>query len=182
MGLNSIGLNYGDTVFCYNENLNDFINFSVQFTNRNKDSFDKFIYVSPASKNNKYDLLKAFPDELFLSNFQESFSSQQRTAFMAINRAKRLAEMDLNVCLLIQDILEVVTLDNNNPNGELSISKYILSSAKNMEKGSLTIMCGFKDIGFPYLRHKINTTFALLETCGLKITSKGVDVDNSYRR
>lgn len=180
--LNQIGIIYGDIVFAHNEKLDDFINFSSQFANKNKESFDKFIYLSPASKEIKYDLLRSFPDELYLSSFQVSFSSQQRTSFMAINRAKRLAEMGQNVCMFIQDILELVALDNNSPNGELIVSKDFLSSAKCVEKGSLTIVCGFKNIGFPYMRHKINSTFALIEDCGLCITSKGIDVSNSYRR
>lgn len=164
--------NYGDTVFGYNQNVNDFVRFAVQFSTKNKESFDKFIYLSPVSKGDKYDLLRNFPDELYVSTFQDTFSNQQRSAFMAINRAKRLAESGQNVCLIIQDVLEISALDNNNPNGELQISKEILSSAKNMSVGSLTIICGFKEITLPYMRHKINTTFAPLETCGIQIDGK----------
>lgn len=178
---NGIELNYGDTIFCHIDNLDDFINFSVKFANTNKLLYDKFIFVSPASRVERYDLLKSFPDELYISSFLSNLSNQKRTAFMALNRAKRLAEMGKNVCLFISDILEIVTFDSNNPYGELQISKDILSCAKNLENGSLTIMCGFKNSGLSLLQHKIDTTFALLETCGLKITNKGIDLNNSYR-
>ena len=174
--LNSLNIKYGDTIFGYNENVNDFANFSVQLAVNNNEAFDKFIYLAPMSKPDKFDLLRVFPDELYFSGFQESFSSQQRTAFMAINRAKRLAEKGDNVCLIIQDILEICSLDNNSPDGDLKISKEILSSSKNMQNGSLTIICGFKEITLPYMRHKISTTFASLETHGIKITNKGLKI------
>jgi len=172
--LNTLNIKYGDTIFGYNENINDFVYFATQFATNNRESFDKYIYLSPVSKLDKYDLLRSFPDEVYLSSFQESFSNQQRTAFMAINRARRLAEMGKNVCLIVQDIIEIASLDNNNTNGELQIAKDILSSTKNMEQGSITIICGFKEITLPYMRHKINTTFAPLETVGVEITSKGI--------
>lgn len=179
--LNQLGLYYGDTIYCYNNRVQNFINFAVDFAVKNKSLFDKIIYLSPVALDDEQELLKSFPDELYLSNFNENFSCQQRTIFMAVSRAKRLAELGQNVCLIIQDILGLVHLDNSN-NGDLPITKDILSCAKNLESGSLTIMCGYCDIKFPYLRAKVNNTFPLLESCGLTIQSYGVDIENSYRR
>lgn len=180
--LNQIGLKYGDTIFAYNNSIEDFANFVVKFASDNKDVFDNMIYLSSSNREDKYDILKGFPDELFIASYQESFSNQQRTSFMAINRAKRLVENEKNVCLFIQDILELVSLDNRNNTGELPVSKGIIGCAKNFEKGSLTIVCGFRPVMFPFMKQKIYTTFPILETCGLQITSKGVDIENSYRR
>ena len=179
--LNQIGLKYGDTIFAYNNSLDDFTNFVVKFANDNKKVFDNMIYLSSSNREDKYDILKGFPDEVFISDYQESFANQQRISFMAINRAKRLVELGKNVCLYIQDILELVSLDNRNNTGELPISKSIIGSAKNFKNGSLTIVCGFRPVLFPFMKQKIYTTFPILETCGLQITSKGVDILNSYR-
>lgn len=167
--LSSISVSYGDTIFVHNDSVINFVNFAVKMAIDNSHCFDKYVYLSPVSKGDKFHLLRQFPDELYLATFTDSFSTQQRTAFMAINRAKRLAESGKNVCLIVQDILELASLDNNDPDGALRISKDILSSSKNMEKGSLTIICGFKDIQLPYMRHKVNTTFAPLETVGITL-------------
>lgn len=179
--LNNLGLYYGDTIFVYNNSITNFINFAVKFAKDNKNNFDKYVYLSPTSLQEEYGLVGRFPDELYLSSFNESFSCQQRTTFMAHNRAMRLAELGQNVCLIVQDILGLVSMDSSN-SGELAISKSILSSAKTLNKGSLTIICGYNDIKFPYLKNKINSVFPILESCGLFLENYGINYKDSYRK
>lgn len=176
-----IELKYGDTIYCYTKKDVDFDYFVSRFISSTSSCFDKTIYLAPTLVNFEYDKFKLPNVEVYASNFQDSFSTQQRIAFLSVNRAKRLAENGENVCLIIDNIVSVVGLDKN-PSCELPISKHILSCAKALSRGSVTILCNFPQIPQPYLCGLIMTTFPVLETVGLTLKDKSVDSSQSYRK
>ena len=88
--------------------------------------------------------------------------------------------MGKNVCIIIDDIYNLISLDFDF-HGELPISKQIISSAKCLDNGSLTILAGFPNINASQLKNVILSTFPIVETVGLIIKDKKVSKE-SYRK
>ena len=176
-----IELRKGDTIFCRNDDSLDFKYFITKFITEAKEEFDNIIYLCPMMKPADYQLLQGISAELQCVDFEDNYSVQRRTALMTINRCKRLAEMGKDVCLIVDDIMSLVALDNTSC-GELPLTKHIVSSAKNMQKGSITILCNQPRITQKSIENLIGTTFSVIETVGLKLNGRDIDIENSYRK
>jgi len=170
---------YGDTIFCYPETSEDFQVFVSQLNNET--CFDSYIYISPATTTKDYDILKNIKGDLFCSDFCDSLVVQNRSTMLGLNRAKRLAEQGKNVCLIINDLNSLVGLDRYYTS-ELLVSKTILSQAKNLDKGSVTIFCNFSKLFFDRLNDIVWTVFPIIETVRIKLTDKKVILEESFRK
>ena len=169
---------YGDTVFCYPETSDDFYYFVTQLNNEH--CFDNTIYISPSITAKDYEILKNYSCEIFGADFCEYTNIQGRASLLGANRAKRLAEQGKNVCLIINDLVTLVMLDGYFK--DMSVSKTIISQAKNLEQGSITIFCNFPKLPRNYVNELLSLTFPKIETVSIKLNDKKIDVDNSYRK
>ena len=180
-GNKEIKLKWGDFCFCYSENSIDFKYFISKFMVDAKENYDKIIYLCPNIKESEFQILQGLPAEMHCIKFDENYSVQKRNAFLALNRTKRLAELGQNVCFIIDDITAIMAFDAY-ANGELPITKYILSQSKKMEQGSITIICNMPKIPQINIRNILFATFNSIETVGLVLNDRDIDLDKSYRK
>lgn len=172
-------LYYGDTVFCYPDSVDDFNLFVSQL---NKEAcFDSFVYISPATTNKDYEIIKSIKADLFCADFCDYNSVQKRASLLGLNRAKRLAEQGKNVCLIINDLNGLVNLDKGF-GSEMPVAKSIISQAKNLDNGSITIFCNFPKIFFERITDIVWSTFPAIETARIVLKDKKIVLENSYRR
>lgn len=176
----SININYGDDVFCYPETLTDFKKFISSFIQENRDKFDNVIYLSPLLTRKNEESLKLSSAEIFASDFCDSFNNQRRTVFLANNRAKRLAEIGKNVCLIIDDIYSLFNVDRD-LYGDLNITKSLIALGRRLNKGSITIFCNIPDTHNKFSEGMVLSTFRQIESVGLRLVDGKIDIKNSYR-
>lgn len=178
---NTIEMCYGDSIFVYSEKESFFTAFIYKFAQTNNDKFDKIVYVCPMLTNQNYERLKSMPAEIYSSDFDARQSQQQKTTFLAYNRARRLAEGGNNVLFVVDNALALLGLERD-LNDNMLITKTIISSAKLMDKGSLTVV-----VNVPPLNQKIGSTmyystFSVLENVGIVLKESNIDFLKSYRK
>lgn len=178
---NSFDLKYGDTIFVYPEKEDDFNLFISKFTNENSEQFDNVIYLAPIMTAQGYERLKSTRAEVFATDFNNTLSMQRKTAFLAYNRARRLAESGKNVCFVIDHIVSLLALDKDLL-GDMLITKTIVSTAKSFAKGSLTVILSVPPIPQKNVNSLVYSTFPVIETVGLVLKNSNIDLKQSYRK
>lgn len=174
-------IKYGDTIFVYSNREDEFDMFLTKFIQNNQNSFDSIVYLCPMLTTKDYERLKTKKAEVYATDFESSISSQQKTAFLAYNRARRLAESGQEVLFVVDNAMSMMGLDKD-IYGDFLISKKLLSTAKNFVKGSLTILLSVPPINYKVLNSLFYSTFPIVETVGLSLNDNKINTKDSYRK
>lgn len=177
----NFNIKYGDTIFVYSNREEEFDMFLTQFIQDNEKCFDSIVYLCPMLTNKDYERLKTKKAEVYATDFESPISYQQKTAFLAYNRARRLAESGKEVLFVIDNAMSMMGLDKD-ISGDFLISKKLLSTAKNFAVGSLTIMLSVPPLNYKIMNNLFYSTFPIVETVGLAIKNNKIDIKESYRK
>lgn len=174
-------IKYGDTIFVYSNQENEFDMFLTKFIQDNENRFDSIVYLCPMLTTKDYERLKTKKAEVYATDFEGPISSQQKTSFLAFNRARRLAESGKEVLFVVDNAISMMGLDKD-IYGDCLIAKRLLSTAKSFAKGSLTVMLSVPTINYKALNSLFYSTFPVVETVGLVLKDNKVNTKESYRK
>ena len=132
--LNSEHLMFGESVYLYGENNNLNTKKLIEMLNSCNADVKIYLNISVAEKNKcLIDMLKGV--EVLTSNITEDSDYALKVAVMAMERAKRMAEIGKKVILAVDDVLSLVGSEN----GDMHVSKQIMSLTKNTSNGSVSV-------------------------------------------
>lgn len=145
---------YGSNIVLYtNQNSTQYLNILIN----ELDTTNPIIFLNPSITGKNIDLIKTMSKALpFCADFVESFSSQQKICFLALNRAKRLAEQGKNVLLVVDDAMTLANLNSESTN-EIYVVKSVISAAKNTKNGSITVLTTLSEPNTPLHSVTYNT-------------------------
>lgn len=124
------------------------------------------IYLNPAITSKNRDIVKTIPHiQLFCADYVNNFSNQKKISYLALNRAKRLAENGDDVVLVVDDALTVANISQDN---DLILLKTMFNSAKHTNHGSITIITTLGEPLTP-LHHSAYNTIVKLQNVAIYI-------------
>ncbi len=161
--LSSKPIHLGDNVMLYcNENGTAFLSKFIATIPNSR----PVIYLNPAITNKNRDIVKTIPSiQPFCSDYINSFTNQKKISYLALNRAKRLAENGEDVVLVVDDAL---TLANVCQDNDLILLKTLFNSAKHTKHGSITIITALGEPLTP-LHHSAYNTIVKLQNVAIYI-------------
>ena len=170
----------GDTTFVYISQDSDVDEVVKALAKCASTSFDNVLYINPNYINHsqrcpQYDNL-----ERFCTGFNESFATQSNISLLGVNHAKRLVELNKRVAIIIDDINTISVLDKDS-DGEMPISKNILSCAQNTTAGSINMFVLIPVRPDIISNLKMQDVFRSLETVGWVIKRNSIDLSSSFR-
>lgn len=170
----------GDTTFMY-VNLDSSVEEVLKLLIKDiSATFDTIIYINP----NYISHSGKCPDcdnlVKFCTKFNETFTTQANISLLAVHYAKRLVEQGKKVGIIVDDINTIAVLDKDS-NGEMPISKNILSCAQNTEAGSINVFAIIPVRPEIISNLKMQDVFRSLETVGWVVRHNSIDVSSSFR-
>ena len=128
----NLNLMVGENVYVYGSNNNDNTKKIIDMLNSCKIENKIYINVSIAEKNKIF--LKSLQcSEKFLSNITDENDISKRVVLLAIERAKRILEVNENVLVVVDDISSVMGVNEN-------LVKNLVSITKDGGNGSITLL------------------------------------------
>lgn len=145
---------YGSNIVLYtNQNSTQYLNVLINGI----DTASPIIFLNPSITGKNIDTIKTMSKVLpFCADFVESFASQQKICFLALNRAKRLAEQGKDVLLVVDDAMTLANLNSESTN-EIYVVKSVISAAKNTKNGSITVLTTLSEPNTPLHSVTYNT-------------------------
>lgn len=136
---NKLNLMIGENVYVYGNNNNDNTKKIINILNSCEIENKIYINVSIVEKN-KIFLKSLNYTENFISNLTDGSDVSKKILFLAIERAKRILEVEEDVLIVIDDLMSVLGVDE-------TLAKALMSLTKNSNNGSITIMSVMPNFG-----------------------------------
>ncbi len=142
--LNSLNIKLGENTYVYGTNNNQNTQTVIRLLNNAKIANKLYVNVAVAGKNQIY-LSELKNTENFISSIMDETDIVKRIVNLAIERAKRILEIEEDVLLVVDDMSSIYGIEKN---GDMLMKNFVSLAKETKGKGSISLIAVMPHNGF----------------------------------